>query len=131
MRISSNPQLRAAHKELLLMRAELERAELGEAMGKARKTVTRPGWLRFLAPIVMGLCATARKKGIGERLRQYPWVSSSVALLLARPLGARLKPVFKLAGLALTAWEAWRIWQQSRQGNVHDTQSSAAEKETG
>jgi hypothetical protein len=130
MRTSPDPQLRAARKELLLLRAELERVELGQAIGEVRETVSHLGWLRFLAPVVMGLRKAAKGKGQGKKSRWPSWPGSIAALLFARPLGAKAVPVFRLASLAFTAWQAWRMWQRFRQNNTDTQPSDGGEKKS-
>jgi len=122
----SAPQLRALRKELLLVRADVERAELFESYVQVRQGVTHFSWLRFLLP------SLRRSRGgplggsfggpigatVGGLLKQYPMLSSLLSLVLAKPLRAGVvstaRPLIKWAGIAFTAWEGYRIWQQVR-----------------
>ncbi|WP_322107175.1 DUF3318 domain-containing protein [Paraburkholderia sp. J41] len=120
----STPQLRALRKELLLVRASVERAEMAEALLEVRTAVTNFSWLRFLVPGFAG----SRGGGIGGLggmgaslgmlLKQYPILSSLASIVLAKPLRSSIasaaRPAIKWGGLAFTAWEAYRVWQQMR-----------------
>lgn len=116
------PHLRALRKELLLVRADVERMELVQATAELRQAVTHFSWLRFFVPGFRGMRWGAPKgsaAGIGGLLKQYPLLSSLASLLLAKPLRATVaagaRPALKWGSLALAAWEAYRIWQQVKQ----------------
>ncbi|OLL32928.1 hypothetical protein BTH42_03010 [Burkholderia sp. SRS-W-2-2016] len=121
----SAPHLRALRKELLLVRADVERVELAQATFELRQAVTHFSWLKFIIPGFAGVRmgkggkASALNAGtIGALLKQYPIVSSIASMLLAKPLRATVvsgaKPVLKWGSLALAGWEAFRIWQQMK-----------------
>ncbi|SEA65754.1 DUF3318 domain-containing protein [Paraburkholderia sartisoli] len=116
------PHLRALRKELLLVRADVERMELAQATVELRQAVTHFSWLKYFVPGFRGMRWGAPKgsaAGIGGLLKQYPLLSSLASLLLAKPLRATVaagaKPALKWGSLALAAWEAYRIWQQIKQ----------------
>lgn len=119
----SAPQLRALRKELLIVRADVERAELAESVTQVREAVTHFSWLRLLIPGLGksrgGTRGGTLGAGIGSLLKQYPLLSSIASLLIAKPLRTRVvstaRPLLKWAGIALTAWEAYRVWQQIRE----------------
>ncbi|MCG5072945.1 DUF3318 domain-containing protein [Paraburkholderia tagetis] len=114
----STPQLRALRKELLIVRASVERAEMAASVVELREAVTHFSWLRFLVPGFGNVGVSRASSGLGNLLKQYPLLSSIASLVLAKPLRESVtsaaRPVVKWGGLALTAWEAWRIWQQVR-----------------
>ncbi|SDC28718.1 DUF3318 domain-containing protein [Paraburkholderia lycopersici] len=117
----SAPQLRALRKELLLVRASVERAEMAEALVELRSTVNNLSWLRFIVPGFGHAGASGGAgvaAGLGSLLKQYPLLSSLISLIVAKPLRASVvsaaRPVIKWGGLAFTAWEAYRVWQQVR-----------------
>lgn len=127
----SAPHLRALRKELLLVRADVERMELAQATVELRQAVTHFSWLKFLVPGFGGMRFGARSgpgsaKGggmlnasnVGALLKQYPLISSIASLVLAKPLrstiAAGAKPALKLGSVALVGWEAFRIWQQMK-----------------
>jgi hypothetical protein len=119
----SAPHLRALRKELLLVRADVERMELAQATIELRQAVTHFSWLKFVLPGLGGLRMGSGSKAsflnagtIGALLKRYPVVSSLVSLVLAKPLRATVaagaKPALKWGSLAFAAWEAYRVWQQ-------------------
>jgi hypothetical protein len=117
----SAPHLRALRKELLMVRADVERMELAQATVDLRQAVTHFSWLKFVVPGFAGMRwgkARDAGAGIGALLKEYPLISSIASLLLAKPLrstvAAGAKPVLKWGSLALAAWEAYRIWQQMK-----------------
>ncbi|MGF6815541.1 hypothetical protein OKW33_002347 [Paraburkholderia atlantica] len=142
----SAPHLRALRKELLLVRADVERMELAQAAFELRQAVTHFSWLKFVIPgfggVRVGKGSKARVLNagtIGALLKQYPFISSVVSLLLAKPLRATVvksaRPALKWGSLALGAWEAFRIWQQmknesaaARAAAASATAQSAAEQ---
>ena len=117
----SAPHLRALRKELLLVRADVERMELAQATIELRQAVTHFSWLKFLVPGLANMRWGKGKgagSGIAALLKEYPLISSMASLLLAKPLRATVaagaKPVLKWGSLGLAAWEAYRIWQQMK-----------------
>jgi len=121
----SAPHLRALRKELLLVRADVERVELAQATIELRQAVTHFSWLKFVIPGFGGArMGGGSKTGVlntgtlGALLKQYPFVSSIISMLLAKPLRATVmasaKPALKWGSVALAAWEAFRIWQQMK-----------------
>lgn len=131
----SAPHLRALRKELLLVRADVERMELAQATVELRQAVTHFSWLKFILPGFGGMRVGKGSKAnfinagtIGALLKQYPIISSVASLILAKPLRATVaagaKPVLKWGSLGLAAWEAYRIWQQMKQ----ESAASSADK---
>src|SRR5580704_7275327 len=79
----SAPHLRALRKELLLVRADVERMELAQATIELRQAVTHFSWLKFLVPGFGGMRTGSGQKSsfinagsIGALLKQYPFISS-------------------------------------------------------
>lgn len=131
----SAPHLRALRKELLLVRADVERMEFAQATLDLRQAVTHFSWLKFILPGFGGMRTSKGAKArfidagtIGALLKEYPFVSSIASMLLARPLRATVvagaKPALKWGSLALAAWEAYRIWQQMK----HEPAASSRDK---
>ncbi|SAL28011.1 hypothetical protein AWB68_01344 [Caballeronia choica] len=129
----STPHMRALRKELLIARADVERMEITQASADLRHSVTRFGFLKFLIPGRMGgsrgrgantggiasvLGGLLSSGNLSTLLRQYPIIGSLASLLLTKPVRTKLvrgaKPVLKWGGLALVAWEGFRIWQQMK-----------------
>jgi hypothetical protein len=117
----SAPHLRSLRKELLIVRADVERMELAQATVDLRQAVTHFSWLKFIVP-GFGAMPWGRRRGggtaagIGALLKEYPLISSIVSLVLAKPIRASVfataKPVLKWGSVGLAAWEAFRIYQQ-------------------
>ncbi|MFP3565332.1 DUF3318 domain-containing protein [Paraburkholderia sp. SIMBA_030] len=119
----SAPHLRALRKELLMVRADVERVGLAQATVELRQAITHFSWLKFIVPGFGGIRVGSGSKTrflnagtVGALLKQYPLVSSIASILLAKPLRTTIlrsaKPVLKWGSLALAGWEAYRIWQQ-------------------
>ena len=137
----SAPHLRALRKELLLVRADVERMELAEATLELREAVTHFSWPKFIVPGFGGLRMGSGSKAsflnagtIGALLKQYPVISSLVSLVLAKPLRATVaagaKPALKWGSLAFAAWEAYRVWQQIK-GESRASGASRASRDEG
>jgi hypothetical protein len=132
----SAPHLRALRKELLMVRADVERMELVQATFELRRAVTHFSWLKFILPGFGGLRVGKGSKAsiinagtIGALLKQYPVISSIASILLAKPLrttvAAGAKPVLKWGSIALAAWEAYRVWQQIKRDSAVDAATRA------
>ncbi|MDE1183419.1 DUF3318 domain-containing protein [Paraburkholderia sp.] len=117
----SAPHMRALRKELLLVRADVERMELAQATVELREAVTHFSWLKFLVPGFAGArmgTKSGSMAGFGALLKEYPLISSLASMALAKPLrstvAAGAKPALKWGSLALAAWEGYRIYKQVR-----------------
>jgi hypothetical protein len=129
----STPQLRALRKELLIVRASVERAEMAGTIVELRARATHFSWLRFLVPgFSRSGNVAAAGAGIGGLLKQYPLLSSLVSLVVAKPLRSSLisaaRPIIKWGGLAFTAWEAYRVWQQMRRQNGRPARAGSSDE---
>lgn len=133
----SAPHLRALRKELLLVRADVERVELMQATLELRQAVTHFSWLKFIIPGFGGVRMGKGSKAsminagtIGALLKQYPFASSIISMLVAKPLRATVvagtKPALKWGGLALAGWEAFRIWQQMKRDSATAAAAAAS-----
>lgn len=113
--------MRAVRKELLLLRAEVERAEFVQARAELQHKFANLSWLKLLVP---GM-SRSRGKGTGGRgvnasisdwVLGHPLVSSLASLMLTKPLRATLaagaKPLLKWGTLGAAAWAGVRIWSQ-------------------
>ena len=94
------------------MRADVERMELAQATVDLRQAVTHFSWLKFILPGFGGMRVGKGSKAsfinagtVGALLKQYPFISSIVSLLLAKPLRATVvagaKPALKWGSLGL------------------------------
>ncbi|RKE26140.1 uncharacterized protein DUF3318 [Paraburkholderia sp. BL23I1N1] len=138
----SAPHLRALRKELLLVRADVERMELAQATIELRRAVTHFSWLKFILPGFGGMRMGSRSKAgilnagsIGALLKQYPLISSIASILLAKPLRATIvagaKPTLKWGSLALAGWEAYRIWKQMKNDSAKSTRGKKEPVDSG
>ncbi|MFM0060494.1 DUF3318 domain-containing protein [Paraburkholderia phytofirmans] len=138
----SAPHLRALRKELLLVRADVERMELAQATIELRQAVTHFSWLKFILPGFGGMrvgkgsnTSFLNAGSIGALLKQYPLISSIASIVLAKPLrttvAAGAKPVLKWGSLGLAAWEAYRIWQQMKRDSAASSGSKVESTDSG
>lgn len=112
-------QMRAVRKELLILRAEVERTEFAQARHELRHSLASFGWLKLLVP---GFAAPRSRGGKGlnasitDWVANHPLASSLASLVLARPLRATLsagaKPLFKWGSLGAAAWTGYRLVAQ-------------------
>ncbi|MBN3763160.1 DUF3318 domain-containing protein [Burkholderia sp. Ac-20365] len=131
----SAPHLRALRKELLIVRADVERMELAQATLELRNAVTHFSWLKFIVPGFAGSMPWGRRRGgmpggIGALLKEYPLISSIASLVLAKPIRntvfATAKPALKWGSVGLAAWEAFRIYQQVKRESRKPGAAAAA-----
>ncbi|MGN6667901.1 MAG: DUF3318 domain-containing protein [Trinickia sp.] len=126
VRDASTPQMRAVRKELLLLRAEVERAEFVQARAELHQKFSNFGWMRLIVP---GLGAMRGKHGgrgvnakITDWIFHHPLSSTLASLILGKPLRATVaagaKPLLKWGGLAAAAYAGLRVW--SRLSHKHD-----------
>ena len=138
----SAPHLRALRKELLLVRADVERMALAQATIELRQAVTHFSWLKFILPGFGGMRVGKGSKAsfinagsIGALLKQYPLISSIASIVLAKPLRttvvAGAKPVLKWGSLGLAAWEGYRIWQQMKRDSAASSGSKVESTDGG
>lgn len=136
------PHWRALRKELLLVRADVERMELARATTELRQAVRHFSWLRLILPGFGGMRVGRGSKthffnvgSIGALLKQYPFISSIISMLLAKPLRATVaagaKPALKWGSLGLAAWEAYRIWRQLKRDSSASSGDEADSTDNG
>ena len=100
---------RALRKQLLLMRAATERAEMADAMGAARQAVTFPK---------MAVSGLALFKGLPlawTLLKRAPLLSPVLSLVLSGARRPLLRYALIGAGSALLAWKGYE-WFADRRG---------------
>ncbi len=112
--------MRAVRKELLLLRAEVERAEFVQARAELHRKFTNLSWLKLLVPGFGSRRSKGTGRGmnatIGEWVLGHPLFSSLVSVVLTKPLRTKLaagaKPLLKWGALGAAAWTGLRVWSQ-------------------
>jgi len=111
--------MRAVRKELLLLRAEVERAEFVQARAELRRKFSNLSWLRLLVPGLGAVRSKRSERGVNATLSDWVWhhplVSSLVSIALGKPLRATVaaaaKPVLKWGAVGAAAWAGLRAWR--------------------
>jgi len=125
--------MRAVRKELLLLRAEVERSEFAQARLELHRKFANLSWLKLLVP-GFGL-GRARPKTTGRGVNatltdlvlNHPLVSSLASVVLAKPLRATVaagaKPLLKWGTLGAAGWAGLRLWSHwsARQRQEQET----------
>jgi len=125
--------MRAVRKELLLLRAEVERSEFAQARLELHRKFANLSWLKLLVP-GFGL-GRARPKTTGRGVNatltdlvlNHPLVSSLASVVLAKPLRATVaagaKPLLKWGTLGAAGWAGLRLWSHwsARQRQAQET----------
>jgi hypothetical protein len=134
VRDSSTLQMRAVRKELLLLRAEVERAEFVQARAELHRKFANLSWLKLLVPGLGSRRSKGTSRGVNATLSDWilghPLVSSLASVVLTKPLRAKMaagaKPLLKWGALGTAAWTGLRIWSQlSRKQRERDERSPA------
>ncbi|MGN6649847.1 DUF3318 domain-containing protein [Trinickia sp.] len=113
--------MRAVRKELLLLRAEVERAEFVQARAELHRKFANLGWLKLLVPGLGSVRPKGGKRGVNATITDWvlnhPLASSVASLALGKPLRATVatvatgvKPVLKWGALSAAAWAGLRVW---------------------
>lgn len=100
---------RALRKQLLLMRSATERAELVQALGAARQSVT------MLRSGVPGLALVKGLPFALGLLRRAPLLTPALSLVLASARRPLLRYALLGAGSALLVWKAYQWLADQRQ----------------
>jgi len=119
-------QLRMLRKEILTLRAAVERAEISEAAQELRGKLTRFGWVKWLLPRWTGV--QGQWGPVGNLLKQYPMLSSLASMAISgrvRHLAFRLvRPIAKFGLVGLAGWTIWQVWHtigKPSHGTADDT----------
>lgn len=109
-------QQRHLRKEILLLRAAVERADIAETSAELRHTFAHFGWLKWLAPA--WTVGRAEVGAIGGLMKEYPLLASLASVVLSAPLrriAARVGgPAAKLGAVALAGWTIYKVWRSTR-----------------
>jgi hypothetical protein len=120
VRDPSTLQMRAVRKELLLLRAEVERAEFVQARAELHRKFANLSWLKLFVPGLGRTRGTPSGRGVNATLSDWvlghPLVSSLASVVLTKPLRATVaagaKPLLKWGVLGAAAWAGLRVWSQ-------------------
>lgn len=114
--------MRAVRKELLLLRAEVERAEFVQARAELHRKFANLSWLKLLVPGLGLGRPRGRSAGHGgngsitEWVFSHPLVSSLASVVLTKPLRATIaagaKPLLKWGAVGAAAWAGLRAWSE-------------------
>ena len=109
--------MRAVHKELLLLRAEVERAEFMQARAELHRKFANLSWIKLLVPGLGAVRGKAAGRGVNATISDWvlhhPLVTSLASLMLRKPLRATVagaKPLFKWGALGAAAYAGLRAW---------------------
>ncbi|MEO8936298.1 MAG: hypothetical protein ABI277_01745 [Burkholderiaceae bacterium] len=98
-------------KQMLLMRAAVERVELAQQMLDLRRAST-------LSAIVRNAMPGDRSRSLASRafdvIKRYPFVASATSMLAARFKFPILAAATKWGGIATVGYKLWELWQQHR-----------------
>ena len=100
---------RALRKQLLLMRSATERAELAQALGAARQSVTM-----FKGGVPGGVLGKGLPLALGL-LRRAPLITPVLSLVLAGARRPLLRYALLGAGSALLVWKGYQWLADQRQ----------------
>ena len=110
--------MRAVRKELLLLRAEVERAEFIQARAELHRKFANFGWLKLLVPGLGGGRHKSGGRGVNATIMDWvfnhPLASSLASVALGKPLRATIaagaKPLLKWGAVGAAAWAGIRAW---------------------
>ncbi|BBE08719.1 Uncharacterized protein MCB1EB_0558 [Mycoavidus cysteinexigens] len=113
MRHSGKRLERVMRKELLLLRAEVERAELVEAAAALHNKFSYFSWLKGFLPLPTTVNAAPIKDIKDFVPRAYTTLKSAMSLLLLlRPILRNARPLAKWTTIGVAAWKGVRLWRR-------------------
>ena len=96
-------------KQMLLMRAAVERLELAHHLAEVRRAAT-------LNAIIRNALPGDRSRGWWSRAlevaKRYPFITSAASLIAARFKFPIATTVAKWGGIAALGYKLWNLWQQ-------------------
>ena len=125
--------MRAVRKELLLLRAEVERAEFVQARAELHQKFANLGWIKMLIPGLGAMRGKRRPSGgvnaiLSHWVFQHPLASSLASIVLGKPLRATVaagaKPLLKWGALGAAAYAGLRAWSHLSRKNEDDEYDS-------
>ncbi|MDX3904753.1 MAG: hypothetical protein QHC78_03585 [Pigmentiphaga sp.] len=104
-----------ARKELLLARSSIERMELAAHVHRIKAAAAPSAMLKSVLPRLGGAGGVTTAMRAWRMLRRYPIVSSAVPMLLARVRGRGIFKLLKLGGVAVAAYQGYKLWRAFKQ----------------
>lgn len=101
-------------KQMLLMRAAVERVELAHHIGEVRRAATLHAIIRNALPTPSNRSRNWMQQGM-DVVKRYPFVTSAVSLVATRFKIPLLKTAVKwggMVGLGYKLYEAWQVQQR-------------------
>jgi threonine/homoserine/homoserine lactone efflux protein len=96
-------------KEMLVMRAAVERVELAHHMLDLRRASTMSAIVRNAMPGDRSRSVASR---LFEMVKRYPFVASAASLLAARFKFPVVVAATKWGGIATIGYKVWELWQK-------------------
>ena len=100
-------------KQMLLMRAAVERVELAHHVLDVRRAAT-------VSAIVRNAMPGDRTRSVASRafevIKRYPFITSATSLLAARFKFPILAAATKWGGAATIGYKLWELWQKNHDG---------------
>lgn len=116
--------MRAVRKELLLLRAEVERAEFVQARAELHRKFSNLAWMKLIVPGFGAMRGKRAGRGVNAKISDWvfhhPIVSTLASVVVGKPLRAAVaagaKPLLKWGSLGAAAYAGLRAWNHfSRQ----------------
>ena len=98
-------------KQMLLMRAAVERVELAHHLSEVRRAATFNAIVRNALPGDRSRGWWSRALEVAKR---YPFITSAASLIAARYKFPVLATAAKLGGVAALGYKLWGLWQHQQ-----------------
>ena len=102
-------------KQMLLMRAAVERVELSQHVLELRRAAT-------LSAIVRNAMPGDRSRSLASRafdlVKRYPLLTSATSLIASRFKLPILRMATKWGGAATVVYKLWGLWQKAQAGRI-------------
>lgn len=102
-------------KQMLLMRAAVERVELSQHVLELRKAATISAIVRNAMP---GDTTRSLASRAFDLIKRYPFLASATSLVASRFKLPILKIATKWAGAATVLYKLWGLWQKTQVGRT-------------
>lgn len=102
-------------KQMLLMRAAVERVELAHDLSEVRRAATLNAMVRNALP---GDRSRSWWSQAFELAKRYPFITSAASLLAARFRIPFVTSVAKLGGAAALGYKLWDLWKHQHESGA-------------